>query len=310
MHLTVPGIFQRKGDYMVLSRKVLLLCLLALAVAALFAACGDDDDDTQSPTATAAHSATATAAGIDISGVSELSDGKLTVGSDIAYAPNEFYEEGTQNATGMDIDLITALADAMGVSVEFQQVAEFSGIVGDLQAKRYDIVVSSISVTPEREAVIDLIPYFGPVGTGILTPTGNPNNFATLEDLCGFKVSAQVGTYQVDQVTALNEGACASNPITITTFPDNPASVQELLVGRVDAQLADDPVVKYSEKLSNGDLEVAATGFEAATYGIGVRKDSPKLKAALEAALQQIIDDGTYGTILEKWNQTQFALKS
>lgn len=292
---------------MVLSRKILLLCLLAFALAALFAACGDDDDDdAQSPTATAGGSPTATEQ-IDI--VPELSDGKLTVGSDIAYPPNEFYEEGTQNAVGLDIDLITALAEAMGVDVEFQQVAEFSGIVGDLQAERYDIVVSSISVTPEREAVIDLIPYFGPVGTGILTPAGNPNNFETLEDLCGFKVAAQVGTYQVDQVTALNDDACASNPITLTTFPDNPASVQELLVGRVDAQLADDPVAAYSEQLSDGELEVAATGFEAATYGIGVRKDSPDLKGALEAALQQIIDDGTYGTILEKWNQTQFALE-
>lgn len=297
---------------MVLSRKVLLLCLLAFAGAALFAACGDDDDSkTPSPTATTVGgSPTATAAGIDISGVSELSDGDLIVGSDIAYAPNEFYEEGTQNAVGMDVDLIAALADALGVDVEFQQVAEFSGIVGDLQAKRYDIVVSSISITPEREAVIDLIPYFGPVGTGILTPTGNPNNFETLEDLCGFRVAAQVGTYQVDQVTALNEDACKSNLIVLTTFPDNPASVQELIVGRVDAQLADDPVVAYNEKQSDGDLEVAATGFESATYGIGVRKDSPELKAALEAALQQIIDDGTYDTILAKWNQTQFALGS
>lgn len=292
---------------MVLSRKILLLCLLALAVAALFAACGDDDDDAQ-PSATAGGSPTAT--GEQIATPPELSDGKLIVGSDIAYAPNEFYEEGTQNAVGMDVDLITALADALGVEVEFRQVAEFSGIVGDLQAERYDIVVSSISITPEREAVIDLIPYFGPVGTGILTPAGNPNNFETLEDLCGFKVSAQVGTYQVDQVTALNDDACASNLITLTTFPDNPASVQELILGRVDAQLADDPVVKYSEQLADGELEVAATGFEAATYGIGVRKDSPELKAALEHALQQIIDDGTYGTILEKWNQTQFALDS
>jgi polar amino acid transport system substrate-binding protein len=297
---------------MVLSRKILLLCLLAFAVTALFAACGDDDDDDAQPSATATAAATPTASGapIDFFAAPELSDGKLTVGSDIAYAPNEFYVEGTQDATGMDVDLINALGEAMGVTVEFQQVAEFSGIVGDLQAKRYDIVVSSISITPEREAVIDLIPYFGPVGTGILTPTGNPNNFETLEDLCGFKVSAQVGTYQVDQVTALNEGACASNPITLTTFPDNPASVQELLVGRVDAQLADDPVVKYSEQLAEGELEVAATGFEAATYGIGVRKDSPELKAALKAALQQIIDDGTYDAILEKWNQTQFALES
>ena len=295
---------------MKLSPKALLLCLLALAVAAVFAACGDDDNaKTSSPTAATAGKSP-TPAAIDISKVPELSDAVLTVGSDIAYAPNEFYEEGTQNATGMDVDLIKALGDALGVSVEFQQVADFSGIVGDLKAKRYDIVVSSISITPEREAEIDFVPYFGPVGTGILTPTGNPHKFAKLEDLCGRKVAAQVGTYEVDQVTALNDGACKSSPIALTTFPDNPASVQELLVGRVDAQLADDPVVKYNEQQSNGKLQVAATGFESAKYGIGVRKDSPQLKIALEAALKQIRGSGTYDTVLKKWNQEPFALKS
>ena len=79
---------------MVLSRKILLLCLLAFAVAALFAACGDDDDDAQpTATATAVGSPTASGAPIDFFAAPELSDGKLTVGSDIAYAPIEYYEE-------------------------------------------------------------------------------------------------------------------------------------------------------------------------------------------------------------------------
>ena len=290
-----------------LMRPFFLLGVLAALTLVLLAACGDDEETTatKSPAATVAP----TAAKIDISNVPELADGKLLVGSDISYPPVEFFEEGTQNPTGLDVDLAGAMGEALGVEVEFQSVALFAGIIGDLEAKRYDIIMSAISITEERQQKIDMIAYFGPVGTGILTPTGNPNNFKVLEDLCGMKVSAQAGTYQVDQVTALNDDACKDNRISLTTFPANPASVQELKLGRVDAQLADDPVVAYNALKSDGDLEVAATGFEAAQYGMGVRKDSTALKAALEQALNQIIDNGEYDNVLEKWGQEQFALR-
>ena len=295
---------------------VLLIGMAALAGLLLTGAACKSSKKKAGPLATTTAAAgrtpqtTGTPQAIDISGVPELADGTLTIGSDIAYAPIEYYEEGTQNATGMDVDLMKALAAALGVDVEFKQVADFAGIVGDLQAKRYDAVMSAISITPEREAQIDFVPYFGPVGTGILVPAGNPKKIAGPEDLCGRKVAAQVGTYQVDQVTALNNGACSANKITITTFPDNPTAVQEVALGRVDAELADDPVAAYSAAQSKDHLvEVGATRFEAAPYGIGVRKDSSALKAVLEQALRAIKDNGTYLQVLEKWDQGQFALQ-
>jgi polar amino acid transport system substrate-binding protein len=277
-----------------------------------FAACGDDDDedvDGGSPTAT--DSGLPQGDGpINIDNVPELDDGVLTIGSDIAYAPIEFYIEGTETPDGMDIDIAKAIAEQLGVEVEFQQVADFGGIVGDLNASRYDIVMSAISVTPERQTEIDFVPYFGPVGTGILTQKGNPEGFESVEDLCGHPVAAQDGTYQIDQMTILNDGACKDNPIDIKPFPDNPTAVQELILGRVDAHLSDDPVAAYSAAQSEGDLvELAVPGFEAAEYGIGVRKDSPDLQAVLERALAAIIADGTYAEILDKWGQTEFGIE-
>src|SRR3990170_8662641 len=288
-----------------LFRPFFLLFVLVLTGATFaFAACGDDDEE-EGGTPTAA----SPGGEIDVSGVPELEDGVLIIGSDIAYAPVEYYEEGTNKEAGFDVDLARAMAELMGVEVEFQQVADFAGIVGDLKAKRYDIVMSAISITPEREKEIDFIPYFGPVGTGILVQAGNPEGIAAPEDLCGLNVAAQVGTYQVEQVDALNEGACADNQINLTTFPDNPTAVQELALGRVDAELADDPVAAYSAATSEGGLvEVATTRFEAAPYGIGVRKDSTALGAVLEQALQQIISDGTYLAILTDWGQEEFAI--
>ncbi len=294
---------------MLLRTRHALFLLLALLLAATltFAACNDDDDDDG---ATATATPAAGTGVIDISGVPELEDGVLTIGSDIAYAPIEYYEEGTDDARGMDVDLANAMGGLMGVEVEFQQVADFAGIVGDLTSGRYDIVMSAISITPEREAEIDFVPYFGPVGTAILTQTGNPKGFQSVEDLCGHPVAAQDGTFQVEQMTTLNDGPCAGNPIDIRTFPDNPAAVQELILGRVDAELSDDPVAAYSALQSEQNLiELAVPGFESAPYGIGVRKDSPELKAALEAAFQQLQDDGTYDEILNDWGQDEFALQ-
>lgn len=281
---------------------VFLSLLLLALVLALAVACGDDDDEDTGDDGGDGGS-------VDISGVAELADGELLIGSDIAYPPIESFEEGTDNPVGLDIDIAKALAAELGVDVKFEQVADFAGIVGDLKSERYDIVMSAISITPEREAEIDFVPYFGPVGTGILTPTGNPNGFAALEDLCGFTVAAQVGTYQVEQMDALNADACKDDPIDIQTFPDNPAAVQELILGRVDAELADDPVAAYSALQSDGKIELAATGFESAKYGIGVRKDSTALNAALSEALTNIVASGKYMQILQEWGQEEFRLQ-
>lgn len=289
----------------------LFLTLAGVFALVLLAACGDDDDDGGHPaTTTATAAATATAGGdtIDISGVPELDDGKLTVGSDIAYPPIEYFEEGTQNATGMDVDLLKAMAAKLGVDVEFQQVADFAGIVGDVKASRYDMVMSAISITPERQAEIDFIAYFGPAGTGILVAEGNPEGIDAVEDLCGKSVGAQVGTFQVEQMEGFNTDICAANPIDIKTFPDNPTAVQELALGRIVAELADDPVTAYTAATSDeGLVEVAVQGFDAAPYGMGFRKESTELQDVITQALAAIRADGTYDSVLDEWGQSDLA---
>jgi polar amino acid transport system substrate-binding protein len=291
-------------------RPFVLFLAFVLTFSLAAAACGDDDGGSEEDTATATPGEATEEPLIDISDVPELEDNTLLIGSDIAYAPIEFFEEGTDTPRGLDIDIATAIADLLGVEVEFRQVADFAGIVGDLEVSRYDIIMSAISITPEREAVVDFVPYFGPVGTGVLVQTGNPQGFVGIEDLCGHPVAAQDGTFQIDQMNALNEDACSRNPIDIRAFPDNPTVIQELALGRIDAALMDDPVAAYSALQSEGNLiELVITGFEAAPYGIGVRKDSTDLKDVIEEALQEIIADGTYADILEEWGQTQFAIE-
>jgi polar amino acid transport system substrate-binding protein len=278
---------------------VLLAALLTAAVA-----CGDDDDDDDDGGDDGGATTAPAGDGIDISGVPELEDGTLTVGSDIAYAPFEFYEEGTENADGLDIDIAEALAAALGVEVEFVNTG-FDGIIPALQAEDFDVVMSAMTITDERSEQIDFVPYVT-VGTGILVPSGNPDGIAGLEDLCGKTVSVQVGTIQVDLLEAQNEEC--SDEINIVVFDTNPLAVEDLRTGGSDASFSDFPVAAEDAAQSDGDLEVVSPQVEPEPYGIGVRKESTELKAVLEEALQAIRDDGTYESILAEWMLEAIAL--
>ena len=284
-------------------RHSLLLVCVVLVAAFVASACGDEEEKpaAASPTPRAAGSPTASLA----AGVPELADGTLQVGSDIAYAPIEFYEEGTQNPVGLDVDIAKALAKELGVKVEFMNTG-FDGLIGALQAKRFDIIMSSMTVTEKRQQEIDFIPYFT-AGTGILVQAGNPKNIQSLADLCGKNVAVQLGTIQVDQLDAQNE-QCAQK-ISITTFDQNPLAVEQLRLGRADAVTADYPVAANDARLSQGALEVVGTQFEAAPYGIGLRKDSTALNAAITKALQAIMDSGEYDKILADWGLEAGSIK-
>jgi polar amino acid transport system substrate-binding protein len=260
-------------------RTLSVACVLLLAAFAAMA-CGDDEEE-----------------GGNGAAVPELEDGTLQVGADIAYAPMEFFEEGTENAMGLSIDLGTALAEELGVDVEFVNTG-WDGIVPALQAGRFDVIISSMTITEDRQEQIDFIPYFT-AGTGILVEAGNPQDIQNLADLCGKSVAVQVGTIQVQQIEDQNEEC--DEDIAISTFDLNPLAVEQLRLGRADAVLADFPVAGNDARLSDGELEVVGEQFESSPYGIGMRKDSSELNAAIDDALKAIMDSGKYDEVLAEW---------
>jgi polar amino acid transport system substrate-binding protein len=279
-------------------RRSLFLAIVMVLAAFVAVACGGGEEEEATPTGAAAPTTTT-------ANVPELEDGILQVGSDIAYAPIEFYEEGTQTPTGLDVDLGNAIANQMGVRVEFIN-SGFDGLIPALQAQRFDAIMSSMTITDTRKQEIDFVPYFT-AGTGILVQAGNPEGIQTLADLCGKSVAVQVGTIQVDQLNAQNEQC--TEKISVTTFDQNPLAVEQLRLGRADAELADYPVAAYDASLSDGALEVVGEQIEAAPYGIGLRKDSTALNAAITKALQAIMDNGEYDKILADWGLEAGSIK-
>ena len=282
-------------------RTFLAIALVAIAAVFVFAACGGDDDEDGTPTDTPA---AADGGEIDISGVPELEDGVLNVGSDISYAPFEFFEEGTETPDGLDIDLATAIAGALGVDVEFLNTG-WDGIIPALEVDDFDVLISAMTITDERSQVIDFVPYIT-VGTGIVVPAGNPDEIAGLDDLCGKSVAVQVGTIQFDMLEAQNE-SCTEN-VNIVVFDTNPLAVEDLRTGGSDANFSDYPVAAEDAAISEGDLEVVDTQIAPEPYGLGVRQDATELKAVLAEALDAIIADGTYAGILADWDLPDIAL--
>jgi polar amino acid transport system substrate-binding protein len=263
-----------------------MIRVLLLIVCLLLAGCGGGGSSTQGVSPSLGQPIAAPQV------VPELADGVLSVGTDVVFPPIEFFPTGSQTPTGLDIDLANALASTLGVRAEFVN-ENFGLLIPDLLAGHFDIIMSAMSITPERSQQIDLVPYFS-AGTGILQRTGAVP-VARLEDLCGRRVAVQSGTVQV---TLLQGVACGVQVVPFDVASDALAALE---AGNVDAYAEDFPSAQYDASQSAGQVGVSPTQFDPLPYGIGVRKTSTALENALATALATIQGNGTYSAILKKW---------
>lgn len=289
------------------SRLARILAVLALiAVVSVLAGCGDDDKDEGSG-ATGDTSASITGTLNEAAAAKvpqEIKDqGTLTVAMDASYAPNEFFDEDGKTIIGMDADLADAIGTTLGLDVKKQNVT-FDAILPGLAAGKYDIAISSFTDTKEREETVDMVTYFT-AGTGFYTSADNPVEVEGLADLCGKKVAVQKGTVQQEDVEGQNEDC--DEPIDISVFTQQTDVDLAISSGKAEVALADSPVAAYAVQQSDGSLKSTGKEYDSAPYGIAVNKENG-LTEAIQAAVQALIDDGTYTAILEKWGQTSGAL--
>jgi polar amino acid transport system substrate-binding protein len=240
--------------------------------------------------------------------------GRLIVGSDIAYAPMEFFKEGTEEAQGVDIEVCGAIAAkfGQGFRCEFRN-AVFDTLITGVKAGRFDLIMSSMTDNPERQREVDFVDYFS-AGSSILVRKGNPERIASINDLCGRTVALQRGTTNEELATEQSR-TCTSQgrpALTVLPFDTDPEAQQQVKVGRAVADIADFPVAAYSARTSGGgnDFEVVGEQIDPAPYGIAVDKAQGALRDAIQAALRAAIDDGSYDRVLEKWGVTLGALKT
>ena len=223
--------------------------------------------------------------------------GELVIGVNIPYAPNEFKDE-SGDIVGFDVDLMNAIAATLGLKPDYRE-ADFAKIIPSIQGGTFNVGMSSFTDTREREQTVDFVTYFS-AGTLWAQRPGSP---VDPDNACGKKVAVQATTKQETTELPAKDKACrqAGKPgITIVPFDGQDAATNAVVLGQVDAMSADSPVTAYAIKRSNGKLEAAGAIFGAEPYGWPVAKGSP-LAAALQKALEHLIETGDYKTIASNW---------
>jgi polar amino acid transport system substrate-binding protein len=278
------------------SATTVALCLVALA------GCGSSNDN-GSKTKSSAASSTGAASGAANPAVAAKvpakfkSKGSLIVAADASYAPNEFIGDDGKTVEGMDADLAKALASEMGLKAQVKN-ATFDSIIPGLASNKYDLGMSSFSDTKEREKTVDFVTYFS-AGTSFYVKAQGGPTVNTLADLCGKTVAVEKGTTQQTDAEAQGK-KCGGRAVKVMTFPDQNGANLALSSGRAQVGMADSPVAAYQIKQSGGQFKLVGQPYGTAPYGIALPKNSG-LAAPVKAALEELMKNGQYMSILKRW---------
>lgn len=230
-----------------------------------------------------------------------MNAGVLSVGSELTYPPKEFTDTATGKATGFDIELITEMAKRMGLQTNIVST-RFDTIIDDLNNKRFDVVISGMHITPQREQKADFVEY-ARSGESLLVAKGNPEQLSTYDQLCGKKVGVQGGSLQQDRLNEASKKCtqAGKQPIQLTVLASQAEVVGLLVNKRVDATLQVSAISSYYLKQNPGTLDVGKTVMNTSVEGIAIRKGDTAMKTAVQKAFDEVKADGTYKKLLDKW---------
>ncbi len=220
----------------------------------------------------------------------QAQDKTLRVGTDATFPPMEFVDGGKR--TGFDIELTEAVAKLMGKQVEWVDI-DFKGLIPGLISKRFDVAMSAIYITDDRKKVVDFSdPYYA--GGLVVMVKENNQAIKKLADLDGKKVSVQVGTKSV--------GYLQQNfpKVERVEVEKNQEMFNLVDIGRADAAVTGKPAA-YQYVRTRPGLRVLEEQLTTEEYGMALRKDTPELTKAVNAALAKLKADGSYAAIVKKW---------
>jgi len=256
---------------------IVAIIIATIMVLSMFAACTKANDENTSTST---------------SNLELIKPGVLTVGSDTTWKPME-YVEGDK-IVGFDVDLAQAIADKIGLKLDLQSTP-WDGIVSALAAHKFDMLISSMTITEEKKKEVNFSdPYFNTDQAALIKET---SDIDSAEKMNGKTMGAQLDT--TGSIEAKKIEGC-----TTQIYDDILLAFEDLKAGRIDAVMADSYLVYAYAK----EYEGFKVGFVINTgekLGIPVAKESPNLLAAINSALKTLVEDGTYDSIYEKWFSTK-----
>ncbi len=230
-----------------------------------------------------------------------LVPGTLTVASDISNPPFEFINDRTQQPSGFDLELISAIGQRLGLKINIVNT-KIELLVSDLENERYDVAIGALPITPDLQARANTIPYYTE-GESLLVQAGNPHQIHALADVCGQAVGVQDGSRaQVDlqnaSVLCLQHGKPA---ISFTVLKNQLQLAQLLAAQRVVATFQNSATSDYLLHLYPGQYAPGSPILNASAVGIAVQKGNVALTSAIQATLNTLKSDGTYARLLATW---------
>ena len=226
-----------------------------------------------------------------------LSAAHLTIATAGDSPPYTYKEDG--KLVGLEVELGRAIGCTLGLTADFKTVA-FAGILTGIQGGRYDLGMSTISDTTEREKVMNFVSY-QTEGTALIVAKGNPHKVKTIADACGLRVAVTQGG--ITQQLVDKQNALCPSKMTVTPLPAAADGYLAIRSGRADVFLDTFGTALYTSENGNGtgdQLEVVP----GKRYGVGYQAialpktaDGTKLTKAIAATVDELIKTGVYGSL-------------
>ncbi len=237
--------------------------------------------------------------------------GTLRVGSSVGFPPGAYYPNGTgKDPEGQDIDIADAVAKVLGIELQ-RQDASFETILPALGSGKYDVGTGNFGVTAERLKTIDFVTYIND-GQGFAVRKGDTElgrkKITDLVQLCGLTIGTGAGTTFEATLTA-EKDVCAKagkKPYDVRVYAENAATLTALQQGRIDVIMSTINGLRHQASQPASQTEFLGE-FHRLDVGFAFKKGSPLTKA-FQAAVNELIKDGTYARILEKWGTTASAI--
>ncbi len=234
--------------------------------------------------------------------------GRIDIAVDIPFPPMAMYDDANREI-GFDPELGRLIGQKLGVDVSLNKQA-FDSVIPALQAGKSDLIMSGMNDTVERQQTLAFVDY-SHGGFAIAVKAGNEAGITTQTDLCGKTVSVQKATIQGDLLRAMDCG------VNVMELPSDLDAQTALRAGKSQAYVADAVVTEYVVATTDDgeafdivrDPENPA-GFNPVYSGIGILKENTELVSAVQAALQALIEEGTYQEVLERNHIDAYAVEA
>ncbi|MBK5417849.1 ABC transporter substrate-binding protein [Pseudomonas sp. TH31] len=236
--------------------------------------------------------------------------GEIVVAIMPNYPPMDFKDPATNTLTGLDYDLGNALAERLGVKIKWQETG-FEQMINALTTDRVDMVLSGMTDTVERQASVTFVDYFTS-GPQFYTLQKNKDT-NEITDLCGKKVGTSRRTTFPAEIAEYSKAHCeaAGKPAIVVIGTEGSADARaQLRQSRIDAAMQGSETLSYLKTQEKDTYKTVGQPISVQFSGMGLSKKKPELSEAVKVALQSMIDDGSYQTILKKWDLELGAIKT